>query len=125
MSDIIPVYTKDAFPPAGPYSQAIKAHGEIFVSGQIPGNAAGILVEGSIGDKTAACCRNIVAILEAAGSNIRRVIKVTVFLTDMANFDEMNETYARYFTTKPARSCVAVHQLPKGVPVEIECVALQ
>ena len=96
----------------------------IFVSGQIPGTPDGKLVEGSIGDKTAQCCKNIIAILEEAGSGIERVVKVNVFLDDIANFKEMNETYGKYFAHKPARSCVAVKALPLGVPVEIECIAL-
>jgi 2-iminobutanoate/2-iminopropanoate deaminase len=69
------------------------------------------------------CCENIVAILKEAGVGIERVVKCNVFLTDMANFAEMNGVYEKYFAHKPARSCVAVHQLPKGVPVEIECIA--
>jgi reactive intermediate/imine deaminase len=94
------------------------------VSGQIPGGPDGKLVEGSIGDKTAACCKNIIAILDAAGSSIERVIKLTIFLDDMANFKEMNEVYSVYFAHKPARSCVAVKALPLGVPIEIEAIAL-
>lgn len=105
-------------------SQAIVANGTVFVSGQIPGTADGKLVEGNIGDKTAACCENIKAILAEAGSAIERVVKVNIFLDDMANFKEMNETYGKYFAHKPARSCVAVKALPLGVPVEIECIAL-
>ncbi|QDS70341.1 hypothetical protein FKW77_008794 [Venturia effusa] len=118
------IHTEKAFPVAAPYSQAVVAGGTIYVSGQIPGGADGKLVEGNIGDKTAACCKNIIAILEAAGSSIERVVKVNIFLDDMANFKEMNETYGEYFAHKPARSCVAVKALPLGVPVEIECIAL-
>ncbi|CAG8220892.1 unnamed protein product [Penicillium olsonii] len=118
------------FPPqsplsAGPYSQAIRANGQIFVSGQIPADASANLIEGNIGDKTQVCCDNIKAILTAAGSSVSKIVKVNVFLTDMANFAEMNATYEKFFVHKPARSCVAVHQLPKGVPVEIECIALE
>ncbi|KAL1848818.1 hypothetical protein Plec18167_004396 [Paecilomyces lecythidis] len=124
-AEMTPVFTKDACPPAGPYSQAIKANGQVFVSGQIPADASGNLVEGTIGQKTEVCCKNIAAVLEAAGSSISKIVKINVFLTDMANFAEMNATYEKYFTHKPARSCVAVAQLPKGVPVEIEAIALQ
>ncbi|TID15889.1 RutC family protein [Venturia nashicola] len=124
MSEMQKIHTDKAFPVAAPYSQAIVAGGTIYVSGQIPGGADGKLVEGNIGDKTAACCKNIIAILEAAGSSIERVVKVNIFLDDMANFKEMNETYGVYFAHKPARSCVAVKALPLGVPVEIECIAL-
>ncbi|CAG7917372.1 unnamed protein product [Penicillium olsonii] len=119
------VSAKDACPPAGPYSQAIRANGQIFVSGQIPADASANLIEGNIGDKTQVCCDNIKAILTAAGSSVSKIVKVNVFLTDMANFAEMNATYEKFFVHKPARSCVAVHQLPKGVPVEIECIALE
>ncbi|KZF22347.1 YjgF-like protein [Xylona heveae TC161] len=119
------IFAKDACPPAGPYSQAIRANGQIFVSGQLPTDAAGNLVEGNISDKTQACCNNIKAILTAADSAVHKIVKVNVFLTDMANFAEMNAVYETFFTHKPARSCVAVAQLPKGVPVEIECIALE
>jgi reactive intermediate/imine deaminase len=81
------------------------------------------LIEGSIADKTKMCCENIVGILTEAGVEMARVVKVNVFLDDMANFAEMNGVYEKYFAHKPARSCVAVKQLPKGVPVEIECIA--
>lgn len=87
--------------------------------------AAGQLVEGSIADKTRQCFANIKAILEAAGSSLERVIKCTVFLDDMAHFAELNKEYESQFAGhKPARSCVAVRTLPKGVPVEIECIAV-
>ncbi|KAJ5376333.1 hypothetical protein N7509_013219 [Penicillium cosmopolitanum] len=119
------VTAQDACPPAGPYSQAIRANGTIYVSGQIPADASGNLVEGNIGTLTQACCNNIQAIVTAAGSSVGKIVKVNVFLTDMANFAEMNATYEKFFTHKPARSCVAVKQLPKGVPVEIECIALE
>jgi reactive intermediate/imine deaminase len=96
----------------------------IYVSGQIPATASGDLVEGSIGEKTAACIGNIEAILAAANSSLEKVVKVNVFLTTMNNFAGMNAEYEKWFTTKPARSCVAVYQLPKGVDVEIECIAM-
>lgn len=70
------------------------------------------------------CIQNLAAVLAAAGSDIKRVVKVNVFLTTMEHFAEMNATYEKWFTHKPARSCVAVKELPKGVPVEIECIAL-
>lgn len=105
-------------------SQAIVAGGTIYLAGQISGTADGKLIEGSIGEKTAQCCENVKAILAEAGSAIERVVKVTVFLDDMAHFKEMNETYAKYFPHKPARSCVAVKTLPLGAQVEIECIAL-
>ncbi|PGH16936.1 hypothetical protein AJ80_05004 [Polytolypa hystricis UAMH7299] len=124
MSEMIHVFAKDAPPAAGPYSHAIKANGQVFCSGQIPADQSGNLIEGSIAQKTEQCCKNLAAVLAAAGTSIDRVVKVNVFITDMANFAEMNGTYEKFFAHKPARSCVAVHQLPKGVPVEIECIAL-
>ncbi|KAF2840931.1 YjgF-like protein [Patellaria atrata CBS 101060] len=124
MSDVKKIFTADACPPAGPYTQAIVANGTIYVSGQIPADNQGNLVEGSIAKKTETCCNNIISILKEAGSDITKVVKVNVFLDDMANFGEMNSTYEKFFAHKPARSCVAVKQLPKGVPVEIECIAL-
>lgn len=100
---------------AGPY---------VFLSGQIPIDSNGTPLEGSIADKTDACCKSVKAVMAAAGSDISRVVKVTVFLDDMKNFAEFNSVYATYFTHKPARSCVAVKTLPKNLEVEIECVAL-
>ncbi|KAI9821031.1 MAG: hypothetical protein M1827_003764 [Pycnora praestabilis] len=125
MADIHHVHTKDACPVAGPYSQAVKAAGQVFVSGQLPADSKGNLTAGSIAEKTKACIDNISAILHAAGSNMQKVVKVNVFLTDMANFAEMNGVYEKRFAHKPARSCVAVKQLPKAVDIEIECIALQ
>ncbi|KAI1345178.1 Endoribonuclease L-PSP-domain-containing protein [Xylariaceae sp. FL0016] len=124
MSDISPVFTKDAAPPAGPYSQAIKTPSAIYCSGQIPCDAQGNLIEGSIGDKTAKCIENLKAVLLAAGSSVQKVVKVNIFLADMAHFAEMNKEYEKWFVHKPARSCVAVKTLPKNVDVEIECIAL-
>ncbi|KAF2186569.1 YjgF-like protein, partial [Zopfia rhizophila CBS 207.26] len=123
MAEIKKVFTANACPPAGPYTQAIIAGPHVFVSGQIPADKDGNLVQGTIADKTEACCKNIGAILHEAGSEVDKVVKVNVFLDDMANFAEMNSVYEKFFTHKPARSCVAVKQLPKGVPVEIECIA--
>jgi len=105
-------------------SQAVVTPSLIFVSGQIPYDAQAQPIEGSIAEKTATCCKNLKAILEAAGSSMQKVVKVNAFLTDMGNFAEMNGEYEKWFTGKPARSCVAVKALPKGVPVEIECIAL-
>ncbi|KAG8623570.1 hypothetical protein KVT40_008546 [Elsinoe batatas] len=118
------ISTTDAAPPAGPYTQAIKTTPYIYVSGQIPADKEGNLVKGSIAEQTTASCESVKAILAAAGSSIDKVVKATVFLTDMANFAEMNGVYEKYFAHKPARSCIAVYQLPKGVPVEIEVIAL-
>ncbi|KAI0993741.1 hypothetical protein K3495_g14443 [Podosphaera aphanis] len=127
MSEMIPIYTADAAFPAGPYSQAIKTQSTIYCSGQIPCTANGTLLTlstSTISEMTELCIKNIAAILTEAGSSIDRVVKVNVFLTTMDNFAEMNGTYEKWFKHKPARSCVAVKELPKGVPVEIECIAL-
>ncbi|RAL04364.1 YjgF-like protein [Aspergillus ibericus CBS 121593] len=118
------VHTAGAAQPVGPYSQAIKVNGQIFLSGQIPLTKDGVLIQGSITEKTRLCCENIKAIVEEAGSSVDKIFKVTVLLADMADFDEMNQEYAKFFAHKPSRSCFAVKQLPKGVPVEIECIAL-
>ncbi|KAI4139523.1 MAG: hypothetical protein L6R39_006251 [Caloplaca ligustica] len=128
MAELGVIHTKDACQPAGPYSQAILTPHALYISGQLPATPSGDLPDGFIAYKTSLCIANIKAILDAAGSDISKVVKTTVFLTDMKNFAEMNGEYEKHFgvngAAKPARSCVAVHQLPKGVEVEIECVAL-
>ncbi|RMD44389.1 hypothetical protein DV735_g624, partial [Chaetothyriales sp. CBS 134920] len=103
---------------------SIRAGGLIFVSGQIPADANGKLVEGSIEELTRQCCKNVEAILKAGGSSLDKVVRVGVFLADMQYFAEMNKEYAQWFAHKPARSCVAVRELPLGVKVEIEAIAL-
>ena len=108
----------------GPYSQGFAVNGFVFTSGQIPVDpATGNIPEG-ITAQAEQSCKNVVAILEAAGTSAQKVIKTTCFLADMADFAAFNEVYARYFTEKPARSCVAVKQLPKNVLCEIEAIAL-
>lgn len=109
----------------GPYSQGCEANGFIFTSGQIaiiP--ETGEIAEG-IEAQTNQCCKNIGAILDAAGSGYDKVIKTTCFLADMKDFAVFNEIYAKYFISKPARSCVAVKELPKGVLCEVEAIALK
>lgn len=110
----------------GPYSQAIKANGFIFASGQIPLDpATGQLIEGDARAQTARVLNNVQAVLEAAGSSLNQVVKTTVFLADMNDFAAMNEVYASFFgTTRPARSTVQAARLPRDVSVEIEVVAL-
>jgi 2-iminobutanoate/2-iminopropanoate deaminase len=110
----------------GPYSQAIKANGFIFASGQIPLDPATMrIVEGGIEEQTGRVLENLKAVLEAAGSSLDRVVKTTVYLADMGEFAAMNEIYARYFSaTKPARATVQVARLPRDVKVEIDVVAL-
>lgn len=110
----------------GSYSQAIDSGaGLVFVSGQLPIDpATGAFPEGGIKEQTAQSIRNAKAILEEAGSGLAKVVKTTVFLADMADFGAMNEVYSSYFTSPfPARSAVAVKDLPKGALVEIECIA--
>jgi len=124
MADMKYIFTKEAAPPAGPYSQAIATPSTIYCSGQIPCTKTGEIVKGSITELTEACISNLSHVLMAANSSLSRVVKVNVFLTSMDNFAEMNAVYEKHFTHRPARSCVAVYQLPKGVPVEIECIAL-
>lgn len=109
----------------GPYSQAYEVNGVIYTSGQIPViPATGEIPEG-IAAQTEQSCKNIGAILEAAGSGFGKVFKTTCFLADIADFAAFNEVYAKYFTSKPARSCVAVKALPKGVLCEVEAIALK
>ena len=108
----------------GPYSQGIIANGFLFASGQIPINPENGNIEAEgIKAQTTQVCKNIKAVLEAAGSSYEKVIKTTCFLKDMADFAEFNGVYAEYFVSKPARSCVAVKALPKDVLVEIEVIA--
>lgn len=107
----------------GPYSQGFIAGDFVYTSGQIPVNPADGTVPEGIAAQTEQSCKNVGAILEAAGSGYDKVIKTTCFLADIADFAAFNEIYAKYFTSKPARSCVAVKDLPKGVLCEIEAVA--
>lgn len=109
----------------GPYSQAIEANGLVFVSGQLPINpVTGQLAEDDIQAQTRQSLLNVQAILQAAGTDLCHVVKTTVFLSDIANFGAMNEIYAQFFQSPfPARSAVAVRDLPKGALVEIEVVA--
>ncbi|KAM0333155.1 hypothetical protein ACHAQA_001815 [Verticillium albo-atrum] len=125
MPDYSVVHTTEA-PPVDkiPLSQAIKTPFAIFLSGQIPATPDGALVTGSITDKTRQVITNLRAVLVEAGSSIEKVVKVNVFLADMAYFAEMNTEYEKWFSHKPARSCVAVRTLPLNVDVEIEAIAL-
>lgn len=111
----------------GPYSQAIEANGTIYVSGQLPINpATGEFAEDGIKELTAQSLTNIKNILAEAGLTMANVVKTSVFLADMADFAEMNEVYAQFFSAPfPARSAVAVKTLPKGARIEIECIAVK
>lgn len=110
----------------GPYSQAIKANGFIFISGQIAFDpATAQLVEGDIARQTERVMENLKAIVEAAGSSLDRAVKTTIFLKDMGEFAKMNEVYGRYFPANPpARATVEVARLPRNVRIEIELIAL-
>lgn len=107
----------------GPYSQAMVVGNVIYTSGQIPVNPETGEVPEGITAQTDQSCRNVQAILEAAGTGMDKVFKTTCFLADIADFAAFNEVYANYFVSKPARSCVAVKDLPKGVLCEIEVIA--
>lgn len=117
--------TKNAPGAIGPYSQGYEANGFVITSGQIPVNPATGEVPEGITAQTEQSCKKVGAILEAAGTGFDRVIKTTCFLADMGDFAAFNEVYAKYFTSKPARSCVAVKALPKGVSCEIEAIAVK
>jgi 2-iminobutanoate/2-iminopropanoate deaminase len=110
----------------GPYSQAIRANGFIFISGQIAFNpATGQLVEGDVASQTERVLQNLKAIVEAAGSSLEKAVKTTVFLKDMGDFAAMNEVYARFFpASPPARSTVEAARLPRDARVEIDLIAL-
>ena len=118
------VQTNKAPAAIGPYSQAMVVGNLIFTSGQIPLNPETGVIEGNnITEQTHRVCKNLKAVLEAAGGSLDKAVKTTCFLNDMADFTAFNEVYAEYFTGKPARSCVAVKTLPKNALVEVEVIA--
>ena len=118
------VETKKAPAAIGPYSQAVVVGNLIFTSGQIPLNPeTGVLEGRDIAEQTHRVCKNLDAVLTAAGGSLQSVVKTVCFLANMSDFAAFNEVYAQYFTEKPARSCVAVKELPKGALVEVEVVA--
>lgn len=118
------VYTKSAPDAIGPYSQAVKVNGLVFTSGQIAINPQSGNVEAvTIEEQTEQVMKNLGAVLEASGSSFEKAVKTTCFLKNMSDFATFNEIYGKYFTSKPARSCVAAAELPKGVLVEVEVIA--
>ena len=118
------ISTETAPAASGPYSQAIVTNGLVFASGQIPVDpATGAPAGDTIATQAEQSCKNVAAILAAAGSDMTKVVKTTCFLADMADFAKFNEIYAKYFVSCPARSCVAAKALPKGVLCEIEAIA--
>lgn len=118
------VETKNAPAAIGPYSQAKIFNNVVFTSGQIPVNpATGAIEATDIEGQTEQVCKNVAAVLEAAGTSIDKVIKTVCFLANIADFAAFNSVYAKYFTSAPARSCVAVKDIPKGCLVEVEAIA--
>lgn len=118
------IHTDKAPAAVGPYSQAIEAGKMLYLSGQIAINPAeGKIVAVTIEDQAEQCCRNVEAVLAAAGLDMSRVVKTTCFLAEIADFKVFNEVYAKHFISKPARSCVAVKDLPAGALCEIEAMA--
>lgn len=124
MADLKKVSTDKAPAAIGPYSQAIVIKDMVFTSGQIPINpATGNIEAVTIEEQAEQVMKNLGEVLKAAGSSFENAVKTTCFLADMNDFAAFNAVYAKYFTTKPARSCVAVKTLPKGVLVEVEVIA--
>lgn len=118
------IYTKNAPDAIGPYSQAVVSNGLVFTSGQIAINPVTGTVEATtIAEQTEQVMKNLGAVLEASGSSYDKAVKTVCFLADMGDFAVFNEIYGKYFSSKPARSCVAVKELPKGVLVEVEVIA--
>ena len=124
MAELKKVSTEKAPAAIGPYSQAIVIKDMVFTSGQIPINPASGNVEAvTIAEQSEQVMQNLGEVLKAAGSSFEKAVKTTCFLADISDFAAFNEVYAKYFVTKPARSCVAVKDLPKGVKVEVEVIA--
>lgn len=119
------VVTEKAPRAIGPYSQGIASGGFLFLSGQVPLDpATGELVRGTVGEEVARVLENLKGVLEAAGSGLERVVKTTVYLTDLGDFEAMNGVYARYFgSNRPARSTIQVAALPRGARVEVDAIA--
>lgn len=118
------IHTNNAPEAIGPYSQAVTVGNLVFTSGQIAINPkTGNIEEADIEGQTEQVCKNLSAVLEAAGSDITKAVKTVCFLSDMNNFAAFNGVYGKYFTSKPARSCVAVKTLPKNVLVEVDVIA--
>ena len=118
-----PIQTPHAPAAIGPYSQGMEVGNLVFTSGQIPVDPVTGLIPEGIEAQTHRSCQNVGAVLSAAGASFDRVVKTTCFLADMADFSQFNAVYESYFVSKPARSCVAVKSLPKGVLCEIEAIA--
>lgn len=125
MSTLTRIHTEKAPAAVGPYSQAIAVNGMLYTSGQIPLDpATGNLVEGDISVQAEQVMKNLMAVLAEAGTKQENVVKTMCFLTDMGDFGAFNKVYEKYFTEKPARSCVAVKTLPKDALCEVEVIAV-
>ncbi len=121
---MIKIHTEKAPAAVGPYSQAIVSNGMVYTSGQIAIDPATNTIKAvTIQEQTEQIMKNLAAVLETAGSSFEKAVKTTCFLADMNDFAEFNEIYGKYFTSLPARSCVAVKTLPKGVLAEVEVIA--
>lgn len=119
------IHTDQAPAAVGPYSQAIEANGVLYCSAQIAINPAeGKIVATTIEEQAEQCCRNVEAVLKEAGTDMSHVVKTTCFLAEIADFKAFNEVYAKHFVSKPARSCVAVKDLPAGALCEVEVTAV-
>ena len=119
------IHTDNAPAAVGPYSQAVKAGNTLYLSGQIAIDPAeGKITAATIAAQAEQCCKNITAVLAAAGTDMSKVVKTTCFLADIADFKAFNEVYAKHFISKPARSCVAVKDLPAGALCEIEAIVV-
>ena len=126
MAKITTIAAADAPKAVGPYSQARLVSGDaetLYLSGQLPINPATATMPESIEEQTEQVCKNLCAVLEAAGTSVEKAVKTTCFLAEMADFAVFNEVYGKYFTSKPARSCVEVARLPKDVLLECEVIA--
>ena len=119
------IHTDNAPAAIGPYSQGCEVNGFVFTSGQIPVDPASGTVPEGIAAQAEQSCKNVAAILAQAGTGMDKVFKTTCFLADMGDFSAFNEMYAKHFVSKPARSCVAVKDLPKGVLCEIDAIAVK
>lgn len=119
------IHTDNAPAAVGPYSQAVKAGNTLYLSGQIAIDpSVGKITAATIAAQAEQCCKNITAVLAAAGTDMSKVVKTTCFLADIADFKAFNEVYAKHFISKPARSCVAVKDLPAGALCEIEAIVV-
>ncbi|CAH0057888.1 unnamed protein product [Clonostachys solani] len=122
--DLQIIFTEKGVHPIGPYSQCIKAGGFVFLAGQVPTDSQAKVVPGTITEKAHKMCQNTKLVLEAAGSSLEKVVKVTIYFEDLGDFDAVNKVFGEYFVSKPARTSVQVAKLPVGCPLEMDVTAL-